>query len=122
MKKLLLLLLGALCSAPIQARTPRPRLIVQIVVGSMRAEDLDRYAAHFGEAGFRRLTEQGARFTGARYDYQQTTTPVSLATLTTGAMPSTHGVIGSRWQDYTDTKTVWPVSYTHQTLPTNSGV
>ncbi|MDE7304952.1 MAG: alkaline phosphatase family protein [Alistipes sp.] len=107
MKKLLLLLLGALCSAPIQARTPRPRLIVQIVVGSMRAEDLDRYAAHFGEAGFRRLTEQGARFTGARYDYQQTTTPVSLATLTTGAMPSTHGVIGSRWQDYTDNKTVW---------------
>ena len=46
MKKLLLLLLGALCSLPIQAA--RPRLIVQIVVGSMRAEDLDRYAGHFG--------------------------------------------------------------------------
>ena len=105
MKKLLLLLLGALCSLPIQAA--RPRLIVQIVVGSMRAEDLDRYAGHFGEGGFRRLAEGGVRYAGARYDFQQTTTPVALATLTTGAMPSTHGVIGSRWHDYTDNKTVW---------------
>ena len=105
MKKLLLILLVALGALPLQAA--RPRLIVQIVVGSMRAEDLDRYAGHFGEEGFRRLTEGGVRYTGARYDYQQTSTPVSLATLTTGALPSTHGVIGSRWQDYTDNKTVW---------------
>ena len=105
MKKLLLILLGALGALPLQAA--RPRLIVQIVVGSMRAEDLDRYAGHFREEGFRRLTEGGVRYTGARYDYQQTSTPVSLATLTTGALPSTHGVIGSRWQDYTDNKTVW---------------
>ena len=104
MKKLLLLLLGALCSLPIQAA--RPRLIVQIVVGSMRAEDLDRYAGHFGEGGFKRLAEGGVRYAGARYDFQQTTTPVALATLPTGAMPSTHGVIGSRWHDYTDNKTV----------------
>lgn len=105
MKRLLLLLLGALGAQTIQAA--RPRLIVQIVVGSMRAEDLDRYAGHFGEGGFRRLTEGGTRYTEARYDFQQTTTPVTLATLTTGALPSTHGVIGSRWQDYTDNKTVW---------------
>ena len=41
--------LGALQSAAAQ-----PRLIVQIVVGSMRGEDLDRYAENFGEGGFRR--------------------------------------------------------------------
>ena len=46
--------LGALQSAAAQ-----PRLIVQIVVGSMRGEDLDRYAENFGEGGFRRLTEGG---------------------------------------------------------------
>lgn len=81
--------LGALQSAAAQ-----PRLIVQIVVGSMRGEDLDRYAENFGEGGFRRLTEGGTVYADSRYDYLQTTTPVSLATLTTGAMPSTHGVIG----------------------------
>ena len=93
--------LGALQSAAAQ-----PRLIVQIVVGSMRGEDLDRYAENFGEGGFRRLTEGGTVYADSRYDYLQTTTPVSLATLTTGAMPSTHGVIGSRWVDYTTNRTV----------------
>lgn len=83
-----------------------PRLIVQIVVGSMRAEDLDRYAANFGEGGIRRLTEGGTVYTDSRYDCQQTTTPVSLATLTTGAMPSTHGVVGTRWMDYTANRPV----------------
>ena len=98
-RKILLLAIAALASfRGIAAETPR--LIVQIVVGSMRAEDLARYAENFGEGGFRRLTQGGTVYTDSRYDYQQTTTPVSLATLSTGAMPSTHGVIGSRWRDY----------------------
>ncbi len=104
MKKLLFILLGALSALPTHAA--RPRLIVQIVVSSMRANDLTRYADNFGEGGFRRLLDEGSRFSFARYDYQQTTTPVSLATLTTGAMPSTHGVVSERWQDYTTNTTV----------------
>ena len=102
--RLFLLLITALAAGhPI---TAQPRLIVQIVVGSMRAGDLDRYAANFDEGGFRLLTERGTVYSDARYDYQQTTTPVSLATLATGAMPSTHGVIGPRWVDYTTNRTV----------------
>ena len=103
-KKLFLFVIAAV--AALQTITAQPRLIIQIVVGSMRGEDLDRYAANFGEGGFRRLSEGGTVYTDSRYDYLQTTTPVSLATLTTGAMPSTHGVIGSRWVDYTTNKTV----------------
>ena len=103
-KKFFLYAIAAL--AALQSVAAQPRLIVQIVVGSMRGEDLDRYAANFGEGGFRRLTEGGTVYADSRYDYLQTTTPVSLATLTTGAMPSTHGVIGSRWVDYTTNRTV----------------
>ena len=103
-KKLFLYAIAA--AAAFQSAAAQPRLIVQIVVGSMRGEDLDRYAANFGEGGFRRLTEGGTVYTDSRYDYLQTTTPVSLATLTTGAMPSTHGVIGSRWVDYTTNRVV----------------
>ncbi|MCD8035516.1 MAG: alkaline phosphatase family protein [Alistipes sp.] len=103
-KKLFLYAIAA--AAALQSVAAQPRLIVQIVVGSMRGEDLDRYAANFGEGGFRRLTEGGTVYTDSRYDYLQTTTPVSLATLTTGAMPSTHGVIGSRWVDYTTNRVV----------------
>ncbi len=61
------------------------------------------------KGGFLRLTEGGVRYTDSRYDYQQTVTPVSLATLTTGAMPATHGVVGDRWRDYADNA---PVSLT----------
>ena len=78
----------------------KPRLVVNIVVSSMRADDLERYAKNFSNTGFRRLTDNGQWFTNASYDYMQTTTPVSLATIATGAMPSTHGVVSDRWFDY----------------------
>lgn len=92
------------------ALSAKPRIVVQIVVSSMRADDPERYAANFGEGGFRRLTQGGVYYTSARYGYQQTTTPVSLATLTTGAMPSTHGIVASRWRDYIENKTVYLIS------------
>lgn len=88
------------------ARASTPRLVVQLVVSSMRAEDLDRYAANFSDDGFLRLVRSGTRYTSGRYDYQQTTTPVSLATLTTGAQPSTHGVIALHWRDYVENEAV----------------
>ncbi|MEG2614245.1 MAG: alkaline phosphatase family protein [Alistipes sp.] len=92
----------------IQPKTPpqAPRLVVQIVVSSMRADDINRYAANFGSGGFLRLRDGGTVFTDCRYDYQQTTTPVSLATLTTGALPSTHGVIATHWRDYVENEPI----------------
>ena len=95
-----IILLAIAAFAALEVSAARPRLVVNIVVGSMRAEDLSRYADNYGEGGLRRLIDGGTVFADSRYDYQQTTTPVSLATLSTGAMPSTHGVIGSRWRDY----------------------
>ena len=56
-KKFFLYAIAAL--GTLQSAAAQPRLIVQIVVGSMRGEDLDRYAENFGEGGFRRLTEGG---------------------------------------------------------------
>ncbi len=103
-KKLFLLAIAAFVAA--QYVAARPRLIVQIVVGSMRGEDLDRYAANFRDDGFLRLTQGGTVYTDCRYDFQQTTTPVTLATLASGAMPSTHGVIGPMWVDYTSNEIV----------------
>ena len=105
MKYRIILLAIAACAA-LEASAARPRLVINIVVGSMRAEDLGRYAANYGEGGLRRLVDGGTVFADSRYDYQQTTTPVSLATLTTGAMPSTHGVIGARWRDYVENDAV----------------
>ncbi len=104
-KMLLLLLLAAGLFAP-ELRAEKPRLVVQIVVGSMSPDCLTRYADHLSEGGFRRLQREGVTFTAASYPCQQTLTLTSLATLTTGALPSTHGVVGSHWYDYIDNSRV----------------
>ena len=98
-----------------------PRLVVNIVVSSMGANDLDRYANNFSSTGFRRLINGGQRFINASYNYMQTTTPVSLATLTTGAMPSTHGVVADRWFDYVSNKPVSLIDDTKEQSVNYSG-
>ena len=84
----------------------QPRLLVNIVVSGMRTDDLVRYNKNFSNGGFNRLINNGAYFTNASYDYMQTTTPVGLATLSTGAMPSTQGVVSDSWFDYVGNKRV----------------
>ena len=95
-----------LSAASMAMAQTEPRLVVNIVISSMGAEDLDRYADNFSSAGLRRIINGGQRFTNASYDYMQTTTPVSLATLSTGATPSIHGVVADRWFDYVGNKEV----------------
>ncbi len=84
----------------------QPRLLVNIVVSSMQADDLERYADNMTNGGFKRLLNGGVYFSNASYDYMQTTTPVSLATIATGAMPSTHGVVADGWFDYVANKRI----------------
>lgn len=81
-----------------------PRLVVQIVVSSLGSEDIDHYIDQCDEGGFRHLLERGISYERAAYNYQQTLTPTALATLTTGALPSTHGVVTSHWYDYIDNR------------------
>ncbi len=75
-------MLAAAAEALAQNAAP-PKLIVQIVVSSMRADALDRYMPNFEQGGFRRLVAEGTRFDNASYACHQTLTPASLATLTT---------------------------------------
>ncbi len=76
-----------------------PKLVVNIVVGGMRAGDIERYRHLFGESGFLQLQKRGVNFTSASYPFSPLSTSASLATLTTGASPSTHGVVGDAWWD-----------------------
>lgn len=88
----------------------QPRLVVNIVVGSMRGDDLDRYAANLTENGFRRIMREGITYTEAYYNFASLSTASGLATLTTGATPSVHGVVGERWWSQTDASPVWLIN------------
>ncbi len=104
-----LLLIGmGLCALlmPHTLRAQTPRLVVQIVVGSLRSGDVERYRDHLCEGGFRLLFEDGTSYTQAYYENQQTLTLTSLATLTSGTLPTSHGIVGSHWWDWVDNSRV----------------
>lgn len=84
----------------------KPRLVVNIVVSQMRYDYMRHFAHHFTEEGFKRFERDGMSFASARYDYMHTTTPAALATLTTGAEPSLHGIVSDRWTDYVSNKRI----------------
>ena len=94
---LLYTFVGAMASSAKQPSSPR--LVVNIVVSGMRYADLQRYADGFGEGGFARVLA-GEIYPYAYYDFAPST-PSALATLTTGANPSLHGVVGYGWWNWT---------------------
>lgn len=83
-----------------------PTLVVNIVVGSMRADDLDRFSHNFTQNGIRRLQNEGVTYTEAYYNFSTLSTASGLATLSTGANPAVHGVVGDKWFSHTDAKPV----------------
>ncbi len=81
-----------------QATAVPPKLIVLLVVDQMRGDYLDWYGANF-TAGFRRLTQDGARFVRGAYPYLNTITCAGHATIGTGSFPYRHGMILNNWYD-----------------------
>jgi predicted AlkP superfamily pyrophosphatase or phosphodiesterase len=85
-------------TAPIGAQHTPPRLVVILVVDQMRADYVQTYG-HQWTRGLRRLVDTGASFPLAEYPYALTVTCAGHATISTGAVPSTHGMIGNGWYD-----------------------
>jgi predicted AlkP superfamily pyrophosphatase or phosphodiesterase len=80
-------------------KTPaRPKLIVLLVVDQMRADYVDKFRGQW-TGGLKRLVEEGAWFRDAAYPYAATETCVGHATISTGALPTAHGMISNEWFD-----------------------
>ena len=77
-----------------------PRLAVLLAIDQLRADMPQRLYARFGEGGFRRLYDQGVAYTDASYAHSATETAVGHATLSTGALPSDHGIVGNEWSEH----------------------
>ena len=75
-----------------------PKLIVVIVVDQMRADYVDKFQSQWS-SGLKLLLEQGAIFREAAYPYAATETCVGHATISTGALPSTSGIVANAWWD-----------------------
>jgi len=90
----LLLLSASAFAAP----APPPRLVVVMVVDQMRGDYIERYGFQW-TGGLRRLVDGGAWFRRAAYPYLTTVTCAGHTTISTGAFPRTHGIVGNSWFD-----------------------
>lgn len=85
-------------TAPASKSLARPKLVVLLVVDQMRGDYVDKFLGQWS-GGLRRLVEEGAWFRDAAYPYAATETCVGHATISTGALPATHGLVANAWWD-----------------------
>lgn len=90
------------------AFTPRPKLIVAIIIDQFRYDYLTRFRADY-HGGLDQLMSQGADFTNAFYAQVPTVTAVGHSIFMSGAMPAISGIVGNAWYDRAETKIVTSV-------------
>src|SRR5882724_12026633 len=99
----------------------RPKLVVILVVDQMRADYVENFRQQW-TGGLARLVNEGAWFRQAAYPYQTTVTCAGHSTISTGALPVTHGVIGNGWYDREEEGGAKSVTCTSDSLVKNIGV
>jgi len=90
---------GPAPTARLQAKAnpvARPRLVVLVVVDQMRGDYVDKFQGQW-TGGLKRLVKEGAWFREAAYPYAATETCVGHSTISTGALPATHGMVANAW-------------------------
>ena len=83
----------------------RPKLVVLLVVDQMRGDYVDKFQGQW-TGGLKRLVKEGAWFREAAYLYAATETCVGHSTISTGALPTTHGMVANAWWERDSQKLV----------------
>lgn len=89
---------------PLQAASTL-KLVVVIVLDQVRADYLQRFADDWA-GGLQRMMQTGAWFTEAAYPYLITATCAGHATVSSGALPRTSGIVHNEWFDRRQQKAV----------------
>lgn len=104
-----------------QHESPKPKLVVGIVVDQMRYDYLSRFYHRYGEGGFKRLLNNGFSLENAHFNYIPTYTAVGHASVYTGTTPNMHGIIGNWWYDKYAKRSIYCVTdTTYATVGSNT--
>lgn len=77
----------------------KPKLIIGIVIDQMRYDYIYRYWDKFSDGGIRKMIGNGTLCKNASYDFLINETATGYATISTGALPSHHGIISNTWYE-----------------------
>lgn len=81
----------------------KPKLVITITIDGLRADLLDRYDSVF-TGGFRRLRDQGFRYTNAWTNHAVTVSHAGHVSIATGQNPSSHGIVDAAFYSEVDQK------------------
>jgi len=84
--------------APVHKGPTPPKLVVLIVVDQFRADYVEKFHTQWS-GGLKQMVDEGAWFRNAAYPYAATETCVGHSTVSTGALPATHGMVANTWWD-----------------------
>lgn len=88
--------------------TPKPKLVVVVVVDQFRYDYLTRFRKDY-HGGLDTLLTKGADFTNGFYAQVPTVTAVGHSIMLSGAMPAASGIVGNSWYDRAEGKVVTSV-------------
>ena len=97
MKKYLMMVVTLLVSLTGWAES-ETRLVVGITINQFYPEWLSIYKNDLGEEGFKRIMKEG-QSTMADYNYLFSQTGMDQATIYTGLLPASHGIVAHDWLD-----------------------
>ncbi len=86
-----------------------PKLVVQLVVGGVRYDQILKFKDNLSDGGIKKLIDSGSSFTNAQCGYMYSTPECGSATLAAGTTPAGHGVLGESWVNYTTNELVSPL-------------
>ena len=89
----------AVITAQAQTLQPQPKLVVSIAIDQLRTDFVELFSPLFGNDGFKRLLGQGTVYSDASYPFAPIDRASAIATLSTGASPYYHGIVGTQWLD-----------------------
>ncbi len=95
MKKIILSVFMCCMAIVAMAQVERPKLVVGLVIDQMRWDYLYYYYDKYGEGGMKRLINEGFSCENQMINYLPTITGVGHASIYTGAVPATNGIVGN---------------------------
>lgn len=87
----------------------KPALIIGIVIDQMRYDYIYRFWDKYSEGGIKKMVQGGTFCKNASYNFLINETAVGHATISTGALPSHHGIISNSWYVSLQDKTIYCV-------------
>lgn len=74
-----------------------PRLVVGISIDQLRSDYLNAFMPLYGDGGFRLLLDKGQVYSNVQYQHKPVDRASAIASIVTGTVPYSHGIIAEEW-------------------------